>query len=97
MASKLELLLKKKNQLEAQIKLEQNRDSARKRKLDTKLKILIGAYYKKKHEDNETWDELVQLMDDFLVHKSDRAAFDLAPKIEDPQNQLPAHQHADVA
>ena len=80
MVSKLDKLLKQREAIENKIKRESVRDSARKRKLDTKRKILVGAYYMKKHVDEGTWKELEKLMDEFLVNRTDRNAFDLPEK-----------------
>ncbi len=80
MDSKLAKLIKQKELLENRIKRESVKDSTRKRKLDTKRKILIGAYYMKKHIDDGTWQELINIMDGFLINKVDRGAFDLEAK-----------------
>jgi large subunit ribosomal protein L7/L12 len=86
MVSKLEKMLKQKETLENKIKREAVRDSSRKRKLDTKRKILVGAYYLKKHVDEGTWDNLLTIMDGFLINKVDRNAFDLAPREDEATN-----------
>jgi len=71
--------MQKKEQIEKQIALKKSRMKALERSMDTRRKILAGAYlidvkYKDKHE------ELKQLLDGFLTRDNDRALFDLPPK-----------------
>ena len=66
--------------IEKRIKLESARSANNKRRLDTKQKILVGAYYLNKHVDDGSWAELMSIMDGFLVNKADRMAFDLPIK-----------------
>lgn len=75
--SKIEVLLKKREQLEARIKLEQRKDCAKERKDDTRRKILVGAYYLDKHVENNTMDSLISHLSAFLIRPNDRNLFGL--------------------
>jgi len=79
--SKLDLLLEKKKQLEAQIIKEKNRTISEERKVDTRQKILLGAYLKEKYKGKES--ELAKLLDPFLTKPQDRALFGLPEKKND--------------
>lgn len=72
-------LLQKKQKIEQQISNAKTRMKKIERAVDTRKKILVGAYFLEvKYKDKE--QELVKLMDGFLVRDNDRALFDLPPK-----------------
>ena len=72
-------LLQKKQKIEQQISNAKTRMKQVERAVDTRKKILVGAYVLEvKYKDKE--QELVKLMDGFLVRDNDRALFDLPPK-----------------
>ena len=76
-------LEKKKQQLANRIVRLRNMESAKQRKIDTRRKILAGAWIL--HRIDQDTDDRLRLMlmqglDDFLQHPRDRALFDLAPK-----------------
>jgi chaperonin cofactor prefoldin len=74
-------LLEKKQKIEQQIATAKIRMRKVERAVDTRKKILVGAYFlEMKYKDKE--DELKKLMDGFLVRDNDRALFDLPPKGE---------------
>lgn len=74
---KLKRLIEKKQQLENRIKLEQNRLAKKERQIDTRKKILAGAYILEEYKDK--MPELVKKLDKFLVRDLDRQLFDLKP------------------
>jgi hypothetical protein len=74
---KLKRLIEKKQQLENRIKLEQNRLAKNERQIDTRKKILAGAYILEEYKDKMS--ELVKKLDKFLIRDLDRQLFDLKP------------------
>ena len=74
---KLKRLIEKKQQLENRIKLEQNRLAKKERQIDTRKKILAGAYILEEYKDK--MPELVKKLDKFLTRDLDRQLFDLKP------------------
>ncbi len=79
MASKLEQLLKKQEELKAQIRKEKNKLSQAERKLDTRRKILLGALMMdmmKKGELDEK--KILKRLDGFLTKDIDRKLFDFS-------------------
>ncbi len=91
MASKLEQLLKKQEELKAQIRQEKNKLDQQERKLDTRRKILLGALMidmMKKGELDEK--KIMKQLDSFLTKETDRKLFDfstLAKKNSRRKNQ----------
>ena len=80
-ADQLDKLLEKKQKLEQQIANAKARVKKKERAVDTRKKILVGAYFLEvKYKDKE--DDLVKLMDGFLVRDIDRELFGLSPKGE---------------
>ena len=82
MASKLEQLLKKQEELKAQIRKEKNKLSQGERKKDTRRKILLGALMMemmKKRELDEK--KIMKKLDSFLTRDTDRKLFDFPLKI----------------
>lgn len=77
--TKLESLKKKSEQLKAQIQKIEAAQSAKRRKQDTRRKILIGAYYWEKALKEGSVEEIKKLMECFLTRNSDRVLFDLEP------------------
>ena len=72
-------LLQKKQKIEQQISNAKTRLKKVERAADTRKKILIGAYFLEvKYKGKE--DELIKIMDGFLVRDNDRALFSLPPK-----------------
>ncbi len=81
MSSRLEQLLKKQEELKAQIRKEKNKLSQAERKLDTRRKILLGALMMdmmKKGELDEK--KIMKRLDGFLSRNTDRQLFDLTLK-----------------
>ena len=77
MANKLEQLLKKQEELKAQIRKEKNKLSQAQRKQDTRRKILLGALMMdlmKKGELDEK--KILKRLDGFLTKETDRKLFD---------------------
>ena len=83
MSKKLEQLLKKRSQLNAQIQQLRTRDAAQKRKEDTRRKILLGALVMEMMEKGELdRDKLMKRLDGFLTLDIDRELFELPVKEE---------------
>jgi large subunit ribosomal protein L7/L12 len=77
--SDLNSLKKKRNIINACIRLMQNREQSKERKDNTRRKILIGSYYLEHANKNNSFDSVVKLMDNYLTRDSDRILFDLPP------------------
>lgn len=72
---KLNKLEKQMKQLQQRIASEKAKVKAKERKDDTRRKILVGAYFMEKYENN--MDELVKMIDPFLTRVKDRELFGL--------------------
>ncbi|WP_299143044.1 hypothetical protein [uncultured Vibrio sp.] len=78
MASKLEQLKKKQEQLRLQIQKEQQKESTKKRKENTRRKILLGAMVLERMEREFDYKEQVsKTLDKYLTKERDRELFDL--------------------
>lgn len=80
-SKKLDALSKKIDQLKAQKAAEEARLRAKKRKDDTRRKILVGAFYLDKSKRDGTMKELVKTLDPYLKRKNDRKLFGLPEKV----------------
>ena len=78
-ASNLDSLKKKRDIINACIRLVQNREQSKERKDNTRRKILIGSYYLDQANKNNSLDDIVKLMDSYLTRDSDRMLFGLEP------------------
>lgn len=78
-ASNLDSLKKKRDIINARIRLAQNREQSKERKDNTRRKILIGSYYLDQANKNNSFNDIVKLMDSYLTRDSDRLLFDLTP------------------
>ena len=78
-ASNLDSLKKKRDIINARIRLVQNREQSKERKDNTRRKILIGSYYLDQANKNNSFDEIIKLMDSYLTRDSDRMLFGLKP------------------
>jgi len=77
----LDKLMEKKQKLEQQIANAKARVKKKERAADTRKKILVGAYFLEvKYKDKE--DDLIKLLDGFLIRDNDRSLFGLTPKGE---------------
>jgi hypothetical protein len=76
---RLAKLLQKKDQIEKQIALKKSRIKTLERTLDTRRKILAGAYFLEVHY-KDRQDELRKLLNGFLTRDQDRVLFGLPPK-----------------
>jgi len=75
---KLEKLLEQRKAIDARIRLEQNRENDRKRKADTRRKILAGAAVLDEASKHPAYKEkLYKLLASFLTRPDDRALFGL--------------------
>ncbi len=78
MAKKLDELLKKREQLNAQIQKERNKLSSQQRKEDTRRKILMGALMMEMMKKGELDEKkILKKLDAFLTKELDRKLFDL--------------------
>ncbi|MDJ0649739.1 MAG: hypothetical protein QNJ60_13675 [Xenococcaceae cyanobacterium MO_188.B19] len=81
MSSKLEQLLKKQEELKAQIRKEKNKLDQAERKKDTRRKILLGALMMDLMNKGELDEKkIMKRLDDFLSRDTDRQLFDLTLK-----------------
>jgi hypothetical protein len=80
--SKVEELQKKRAKIDSEIKIAKGKANEQKRKNETRKKILIGALIMKRMKENEIEDRKIKAaLDIKLTKDSDRALFDLPPKI----------------
>lgn len=78
MPSRLEQLLKKQEELKAQIKKEKNKLDQAERKKDTRRKILLGALMMEMMKKGELDEKkIMKQLDGFLTRDTDRQLFDL--------------------
>jgi len=75
----LDSLKKKRDIINARIRLITNREQSKDRKDATRRKILIGSYYLDQANKNNSFDAVVKLMDSYLTRDSDRKVFNLKP------------------
>jgi hypothetical protein len=81
---KLQKLLEQREVVTARIRREKGKERTRKRKDDTRRKILAGAGVLERAErDGAFKAELASLLDGFLVRADDRALFGLDPLATD--------------
>ena len=82
---KLQKLLEQREVVTARIRREKGKERTRKRKDDTRRKILAGAGVLDRAERDAAFKaELVALLDGFLMRSDDRALFELEPLALDP-------------
>lgn len=87
MGKKLEELLKKREQLNAQIQKERNKLSEQQRKEDTRRKILLGALMIEMMNKGELDEKkIMKRLDEFLTKNIDRQLFELP--LSDEENKL---------
>ena len=75
MAKQLELLLQKKQQLEARIQKLEASKKAKERKEDTRRKIFIGAYYLDQAKKNDSVADLYNTIREYVTRDSDKKLF----------------------
>lgn len=81
MTKRLDELLKKREQLKAQIQQVRAKEAAQKRKEDTRKKILLGALMMEMMERGELdKGKMRKRLDGFLTREGDRRLFDLPPR-----------------
>jgi large subunit ribosomal protein L7/L12 len=74
-AKKLEALLKQQEELKKKIASEEAKIKDKRRKEDTRRKILVGSYFLEKTNP----DDLKRYMNEYLTREDDRFLFDLSP------------------
>ena len=82
MNDKVDSLKKKRDALNARIKLVSNREGQKNKKDLARRKILVGTYYLEYAEKTGGFEDLVKLMDGFLTRDSDRSVFGLKPIVK---------------
>lgn len=75
--SRLDALKKKQEQLRAQIQKLESLEKSRERKRDARRKILIGAYFLDKANQEGSLSLLYQRLDSYLKRDADRELFQL--------------------
>lgn len=90
MGKKLDDLLKKREQLNAQIQKERNKHSQQKRKEDTRRKILLGALMMEMMKKGELDEKkIMKRLDVFLTKDIDRKLFDFpAPNQQNKRSRI---------
>lgn len=81
--SKIDALKKKKEQLNAQIQRLESLEKSRERKRGTRRKILIGAYFIDKANEEGGLNTLFQQLDKYLKRNADRELLYLEPLTEE--------------
>ena len=76
--SKIEKLERQKQIIEAQLQKEKSRHKEQQRKDETRRKILLGALFLEKFE-NEGFNSIKHELDKFLTRNNDRLLFGLPP------------------
>lgn len=91
MTKRLEQLLKKREELNAQIQEIKARETQEKRKEDTRKKILLGALMIEMMERGELdSDKIRKRLDGFLTRELDRKLFDLPTQGESQASEVTA-------
>lgn len=91
--SKIDTLTQKRDELNEQIKKLKARESLKRRKEDTKRKILIGGVVIKMLREGEMpEDRLNQILDKHLVKDADRALFELPVKNQGEEKRQVSEQ-----
>ena len=89
-SDRLDILKKKRDQLDAQMKALEARKKQAERKADTRRKVIAGALaleHFEKNRDTEFGRVLFRLLDEYVVRPHDRALFPDLPATEgQPQN-----------
>jgi hypothetical protein len=95
---KLQKLIAQRAALEARIRQEQNRENEKKRKADTRRKILAGAVVLDEAEKHPEYKAaLFRLLDRFLTRPDDRALFGLEPLSQSKGTGKPLPRNAIVS
>jgi hypothetical protein len=85
---RLELLRKRRDQLDAQLKALEARNKQAERKADTRRKVIAGALaleHYQKNRDSEFGRVMFRLLDEYVVRPHDRALFPDLPEHQEPQ------------
>ncbi len=77
---KIEKLKKQQSVLKARIQIMESKEKTIQRKLDTRMKILIGSYFLDKYKQENKFDDIIKIMDTYLTRESDRKIFNLELK-----------------
>lgn len=89
MKSKLETLKEKKERIEARIKNIEAKEKSKAKKMDTRRKILIGAFYMEQMEKDEVLrKKIIGRLEGFLTRPLDRKLFGL-PETKNVEKPMP--------
>jgi hypothetical protein len=91
---RLDLLRRKRDQLDAQLKALEARNKQAQRKADTRRKVIAGALaleHFTENRDSEFGRKMFRLLDEYVLRPYDRALFDFLPPpdLVEPQAQSP--------
>ena len=78
--TQLEKLKAQQEVIKARIQRVENLHKTKLRKIETRKKILLGAYYLEKASQENQWEDIKKQMDGFLTRDQDRLLFDLPTK-----------------
>lgn len=87
MSDYLARLKQKRDQINSRIQAAEAREKTADRKKDARRKILVGAYYLEQAQKENTLEQLIKQLDNFLVRNSDRKLFDLPDIAEAPEEK----------
>ncbi|MBV9828312.1 MAG: hypothetical protein JO001_21985 [Alphaproteobacteria bacterium] len=98
-ADRLDLLRRKRDQLDAQLRALEARKKHAERKADTRRKVIAGALaleHLTANRDSEFGRILFRLLDEYVVRPHDRALFDFlaSPELVEPEQADAAHPGA---
>ncbi len=85
--SRIDVLKKKKEQLNVRIQKLEALQKSRERKRDTRRKILIGAYFMEQTTKEGNLNSLFQQLDGYLKRNSDRELFHLEPLYDEKESE----------
>ena len=83
-SEKIEKIEEQMKKLKQRLASEKAKIRNEERKDDTRRKILVGAYFMEKYQDN--MDELTRMIDPFLTRENDRKLFGLESKHAGTEN-----------
>lgn len=84
--SNLNKLKEQRRMIDARIQATEARQKVSERKKDTRRKILLGSYYLDQARKTNQWENVKELMKDYLTRNTDRSLFDLPNITESSKN-----------
>ncbi len=74
----------------------ENKEKTIECKRETRMKILIGSYFLEKYRADDKFDDIIKMMDGYLVRESDRKIFGLKPLLENTKNDDVKNEKSDT-